>query len=400
MTAVGVVVEYNPFHNGHAYHLQEARRITGADTVVAVMSGYFLQRGEPAVLPRRMRTKMALLEGADIVIELPYAFSSQHASVFAHGAISILQQLGTDYLCFGSEAGTIEPFLSLVSFLNDHRLEYDKHVRYFNQLGYSYPRAAASAFKALSPAEDLPDIAEPNNSLGLHYIQSIKSLGAAIEPVTIKRTGSGYHDKELTSAHIASATAIRKILMEQTPESVEPYMPASAFSLLTDYAEKMTFVEWEHYFPFLQAKLLSVSPEHLSTIYEAEEGIDRLLAKHAREESFSAMMAAAKTKRYTTTRLQRASLQLLLGVTKSEMAKALTDSGPQYMRLLGMTASGRRYLQRRKKSFTIPLKTSMPRKKIGQALLEDRASFTYYLPFPASKTKRWKEEYTLPPLIL
>lgn len=400
MTAVGVVVEYNPFHNGHAYHLQEARRITGADTVVAVMSGYFLQRGEPAAIPRRVRTKMALLEGADIVIELPYAFSSQHASIFAYGAVSILQQLGTDYLCFGSEAGTIEPFLSLASFLNKHRLEYDRHVRHFNKLGYSYPRAAASAFKALSPAEDLPDIAEPNNSLGLHYIQAIHSLGAAIEPVTVKRTGSAYHDKELSSSHIASATAIRKLLMEQTPSSVEPYMPASAFSLLMDYAVQAPFIEWEHYFPYLQAKLLTVSPEHLSTMYEAEEGLERLLAKHARAESFAAMLAAAKTKRYTTTRLQRASLQLLLGVTKSEMAEALTDGGPQYMRLLGMTASGRSYLQQRKKTFTIPLKTSMPRRKTGQALLEDRASLTYYLPFPALKIERWKEEYTLPPLIL
>lgn len=400
MTVVGVVVEYNPFHNGHAFHLQEARRVTGADTVVAVMSGYFLQRGEPAVVPRRLRTEMALLEGADIVIELPYAFSSQHASIFARGAVSILHQLGADYLCFGSEAGTIEPFLALASFLKEHRTEYDTHVRYFSRLGYSYPRAASSAFKALSPSADLPDMAEPNNSLGLHYIQAVQSLGASMVPVTIKRTGAAFHDKELPSKHIASATAIRHKLTYESPAAVEPYMPASSFSLLSNYAGKAPLVQWEHYFPFLQAKLLTVSSKHLSTMYEAEEGLERLLAKHARSESFFVMMKEAKTKRYTMTRLQRACIQILLGVTKSEMAEAMTDGQPQYMRLLGMTAAGRRYLQHRKKSFTIPLKTSIPGKKTGQALLEDRAAFTYYLPFPASKNERWKEEYTLPPVIL
>ncbi|MER2258537.1 MAG: nucleotidyltransferase family protein, partial [Priestia megaterium] len=193
MQAVGIIVEYNPFHNGHAYHLQQAKQQTGADCVIAVMSGHFLQRGEPALVSKWSRTRMALAAGADLVVELPYAFSTQKAETFASGAISILESLRADFICFGSENGNIDSFTRTADLLEAHESELSALIQQEMKKGNSYPKAASNAFLQLFTKAPI-DLSQPNNVLGMSYVAAIKKQHASIKPYTITRIQSHYHD--------------------------------------------------------------------------------------------------------------------------------------------------------------------------------------------------------------
>lgn len=214
MKAVGIIVEYNPFHNGHSYHLQAAKEVAQADIVIAVMSGNFLQRGEPALVSKWYRTKMALLGGVDIVIELPYQFASQKAETFANGAISILDAIGCQALCFGSESGNISSFLETIDFLAVNQDIYDENIKRFIQTGVSYPKALSLSFQAMSSTNHLVDLAKPNNILGYQYIKALKQQKSLIKPLTIRRKNADYHDEHFATETIASATSIRKALFQ------------------------------------------------------------------------------------------------------------------------------------------------------------------------------------------
>ncbi|SDG94637.1 Predicted nucleotidyltransferase [Alteribacillus persepolensis] len=405
MKALGLIVEYNPFHNGHAYHLQASQEKTNADIVICVMSGYFLQRGEPALLPRRERTEMALRGGADLVVELPYIFSSQHASWFAKGAVSILHHLGAGVVCFGSEHGQIDPFLQLADFLDQNEHAYNHHVKQFINEGYSYPKAASLAFRALSPDTSLPDLTQPNNILGYHYIRSIRELKSNMKPETIARHTAGYHETQISQASIASATSIRRSLInhQQTPEDIKHTIPSTTKHIMQAYESSGNdYFHWEQYFPLLQAKVLTLPVSFLAQIYEAQEGLEHRFSSHIKlHNNFHAFMEAFKTKRYTWTRLQRFAVQLLTGTTKAEAQTALQPEQADHIRILGMNEKGQSYLNHIKKQMEIPVYTKMPREKTPQQTLDERACLAYYSRLtPKERTAKWKEEYQLPPVRL
>ncbi|SFL58338.1 nucleotidyltransferase [Salibacterium qingdaonense] len=403
MKAVGLIVEYNPFHNGHYYHLQASREAADADVVICVMSGYFLQRGEPALLPRRERTEMALQSGADLVVELPYIFSSQHAEWFARGAVSILNHLGVDTVSFGSEHGRIEPFLNLLDFLQSRRTEYGHHIKEYSSLGYSFPKAASLAFQHMAPGKHLPDLSQPNNILGYFYTKAVNELGSSMSLQTIARVTAGYHDHNLTEADISSATSIRRRLTEDggTPEAVEQTLPAPVYRRLKNYLDSgSSFYEWEKYFSYLQAKALTLPAALLGEMYEAEEGLHhRMQSVMKRNSTFHEFMHAFKTKRYTWTRLQRFATQVLTGTSKAEAAAAMETGEADHIRLLGMNKNGRAYLNTIKKHVDIPMISSLPKDKTPQQKLDEKAAAAYYLPLPAAeRTIRWRREYEEPPL--
>ncbi len=403
MKALGLIVEYNPFHNGHAYHLQASKEKTKADVVICVMSGYFLQRGEPALMPRRERTLMALQGGADLVVELPYIFSSQHASWFAKGAVSVLHHLDADVLCFGSEHGDIQPFLDVLAFLQTNDKIYNQYIKEFIYEGYSYPKAVSLAFLKLEPEKDWPDLTQPNNILGYHYIQAVHDLKSSIKPETIRRTKAGYHDQHISEKSIASATSIRRSLIDQgeKPGDIGHTIPVPTRILMETYLKKQaSFFDWEQYFPLLQAKTLTLSPSYLEQIYEAEEGLEHRFQSFIKtHDSFQSFMSALKTKRYTWTRLQRLAVQTLTGTTKTEANEALLTSQADHIRILGMNKTGQSYLNRIKKHVDIPLITNLPKQKTPQQKLDERAALAYYSPLPPNKRNtKWKEEYQLPPV--
>ena len=237
MKAVGVIVEYNPFHNGHAYHLQAAKESAKADVVIAVMSGNFLQRGEPALVSKWYRTKMALLNGVDIVLELPYQFATQKAETFANGAVSILDAIGCHSLCFGSESGDIHSFFQTVDFLDSHKEIFDENIKKNIKTGVSFPKALSLSFQSLSSTETLVSLDKPNNILGFHYLKALKHQKSSIVPLTVKRKNADYHDEHFATETIASATSIRKALFasNENNSAIEQYVPDATSRLLKEY---------------------------------------------------------------------------------------------------------------------------------------------------------------------
>ncbi|HEU5141064.1 MAG TPA: nucleotidyltransferase [Bacillales bacterium] len=405
MKSVGLIVEYNPFHNGHYYHMQESIRQTGADLAIAVMSGYFLQRGEPALVSKWLRTEMALKGGADIVVELPYAFSTGKAEVFANGAISLLTALQTDEVCFGSEEGSIKPFEYTIDFLSQHREQYEEKLQAFLAKGHSFPKASSLAFQGLDRNEHTIDLSKPNNILGYHYVKAILDQKSPVKASTIPRTGANFHDPDLGEQKIASATGIRNtIVTGNNPlETIYHVVPEITYKLLQETKNANgDFHSWEKLFPYLKYRLLTSNPQDLAGIYEAEEGLEhRLIQLIKQADSFAAFMEQVKTKRYTWTRLQRLCVHVLTNTTKIDMDVILQKPKATYIRLLGMSKKGRTYLNRIKKKLELPLVSTLSQHEDPLLDLDKRAANCYALGYPeAIRAEKLQEEYSTPPILI
>lgn len=399
MKAVGVIVEYNPFHNGHKFHLTQAKEHTNADIVIAVMSGNFLQRGEPALVSKWARTEMALNGGADLVFEIPYQFATQNADLFASGAVSLLGAAKCQSICFGSEDGDIESFLETHQFLKDHDLEFQQNVKEYIGHGVSYPKALSLSFNDLSPNKKILDLTKPNNILGIQYVTAIHDQKLPIKPITITRKNANYHDQHFASESIASATSIRKSLFSQNGDvsGLQPYLPPTTYDLLLKYKKEYgQFHSWEDYWALLKYKLIQSNPEELRNIHEVEEGLEnRLLQSALYAESFQEFMEQIKTKRYTWARLQRVCLHILMNVKKAEIPKKKTAN---YLRLLGMSEGGREYLNNKKKHFSLPL-VSKPSASKTELELDIRSSRLYALGATGENQNRLlKLEFSQPPI--
>lgn len=403
MKAVGIIVEYNPFHNGHYHHLIQSKKTANADVVIAVMSGHFLQRGEPAIVSKWARTKMALQSGVDLVFELPFAFSSQNADVFANGAVSILDALGCHSLCFGSEEGEIEAFLKTYEWLEKRYDEFQKQLKTAISEGNSYPKAMSIAFQHVADGQNhLLNLTQPNNILGFQYVKAIFQQNSSMKPLTIPRIGAGYHDQTYRHAHIASATSVRKELFNDfRSQNVKNYLPESSYDILMTYhQEYSTFHDWETYFPFLKYAVLSKSRQELNDIYEMEEGLEnRIVEQMKKASSFQEFLRRLKTKRYTWTRLQRLCVYLLTNTKKKEMEHVLKTKKASYLRLLGMSKKGRQYLQAIKKDLPLPLVAKISSFPESMLAMDLKATSIYALALKEPLATHFiKQEYANPPL--
>jgi predicted nucleotidyltransferase len=403
MKAVGLIVEYNPFHNGHAFHLQASKEAAKADVVIAIMSGDFLQRGEPALVSKWNRTRMALLNGVDIVFELPYQFAVQKAETFANGAVSILDAAGCDSLCFGSESGDIQSFFQTIDFLEMHQIQFNQNIQHFVQTGVSYPKAMSLSFQQLTDSNQFLDLTKPNNILGFQYVKSLRLQRSSVKPLTVARKNADYHDEHFSSATIASATSIRKALFGSVTDNtlINQYVPKETSLLLKEYFNHyQVFHQWENYWSLLHFRLLQCSPEELREIYEVEEGLEnRILAAAVNSHSFKEFMEKIKTKRYTWTRLQRLCVHILTNTKKSEMA--MKDEKASYLRLLGMTTNGKEYLKKMKAHFSLPLVSKLSSYKQKEIALDIRASRIYSFGVPSQiRNEMLNQEYQQPPLLV
>ncbi|PDZ57111.1 hypothetical protein CON15_13335 [Bacillus cereus] len=377
-----MVVEYNPFHNGHLYHVQQTKKLTQSDIIIAVMSGPFLQRGEPALISKWYRTKMALVNGVDLVVELPYVFATQKAETFANGAISILNALRVSEICFGSEDGQIENFYNTISVQKNEDETFNCLVKQFMDAGNSYAKATSDAFSHILTSEKNIDMSQPNNILGFQYMKAILSQNSSIQAQTIKRFASHYHDETFNDQHIASATSIRKQLFSEEGSftTIEPFLPQATTSLLANYKQNYGILHnWEQYFSFFKYRLMTMSPGDLRHIYEIEEGLEhRILSKIQNSSSFYSFMEALKTKRYTWTRLQRACTHILTNTTKEEIRSANIEQHAPYIRLLGMSQKGQTYLSKNKKKIELPILTHTKTFDHAALDIEKKANSVYF----------------------
>ncbi len=366
MRTVGLITEYNPFHNGHLYHLNESKRITGSEYSVAVMSGNFLQRGEPALVDKWTRTRMAIDNGVDLIIELPVIYSCQSAEFFAFGAIKILESLGfIDGICFGSELGNIKQLDYIAEVLNSEPESYRQHLRFKLEQGNSYPKSREYALinylkesNTLDSSTIIDIVSNPNNILSIEYLKSLKKIGSDIRPFTLKRINSNYHDKELSGA-ISSATAIRQQLFSSDVlENIKHAVPSSTYKHLESfYNENKGFNSLNNFSVILLYLLRNSTPEELRKILDVNEGLDnRIIDCSSKNSSIDEILDCISTKRYTMTRLRRILIHLLLNLNESTI-KSLHTYGPQYIRVLGFNAKGIEILKQAKKTSQLPIIT-------------------------------------------
>lgn len=359
MKATGIVVEYNPYHNGHLHHAVQSKNTTDADVLIAVMSGNFLQRGEPAFVDKWARAEMALRNGVDLVFELPYAFATATAPVFAKGAMTILDATLCDAFCFGSEDGEIAPFEHSLHIIQNEGVTYQAAIKEAMKKGLSYPKALNVAYAEARSASTIggisADLSKPNNILGFHYMEAARTMGSLMEAKTIPRIIAQYHDDAVQGNEIASATGIRKSFFGSTSlDDVANFIPDATHEILQIWqSERHAFGSWASFYPFLRFTILREGPRRLARIADVTEGIEHLLVRAATQHgSFEGFMNEVKSKRYTWTRIQRMLTHIFTGFTY-ELREQIHD--PSYLRLLGMTKKGRDYLNERKKELKLPL---------------------------------------------
>lgn len=360
MRTVGVIVEYNPFHNGHLFHLQQAKKATSAQAVVAVMSGNFLQRGEPALIDKWTRAEMALCGGADLVLELPVLYACQPAQWFAYGAVAMLEATGVvDTLCFGSEGGELDWMLQPAATLAQEPQLFSDTLHHYLKQGWPYPKAYSRTLQLFHPGIH-PELTKPNNILGLSYLAALHKLNSRITPYTIRREKAGYHQAEPSDSHIASATTIRKAWLESGDiRAIEPFVPATSYHLLETRVKKgIPPITWESFHQALFAKLISKPTKQLGEYHGVEEGLEyRLKQQLPQAVTVHDYIAAVKTKRYTWNRLQRILTAILLELHKTDVHPQQMAEGPAYLRVLGFTERGRKLLKAMKQTSKLPVVT-------------------------------------------
>lgn len=373
MKSVGIIAEYNPFHNGHLYHLSKIKEKYANHTIILVMSGNFTQRGDVSIIDKWKKSEIALKAGIDLIIELPYPFATQSADYFSYGAITILEKLKVERVIFGSESNNIKDIEIIVDTqLNNE--EFDKLVKIYSKLGKNYPTALSLAIKDLTNKE----IIAPNDLLGISYVKTIKQNNYKIIPETIKRISS-YHEKSLSN-NISSATAIRNALKNEI--DIKEHVPEFVLPYLKDLHNI------EDYFPFLKYKI--ITEKDLSIYNTVDEGIDKRLKKEIKNvESLQELIEKIKSKRYTYNKITRTLLHILCNFTKEE---AKENDKITYLRILGFNSNGRFYLNQIKKTLDIPLISKINKNKDPMLELEIRTTDIYALPLKGEKSKKLIEQ--------
>lgn len=358
MISAGIVAEYNPFHNGHKYHIEKTREITGAECIIVIMSGDFTQRGEPAIADKYIRTRCALSAGADIVIELPCRYALSSAEMFASGSVSLLEAMKADYISFGSVCGNLDILSRLAHLLADETPEYKSLLAKFCAEGSSYAAARMKALTEIFPkAADI--INNPNNILATEYLKAIISNRYSIKPVTITRNGIGYNDTDIKEGMNASASAIRALLDSVSSESskvssIKPYMPESVYDILKDSCNHCFPVYTDDFSSLFFYKTASLINENvnLSSFSDVSDAMANRLVKNISPGlSISQTALLLKTKNIAYSRIMRSFMHILLN------HHAGSSINGNYLRILGFNNTGRKYISQNKGNFTAPLIT-------------------------------------------
>ena len=369
MNIIGVIAEYNPFHNGHLYHLEQIRTIEPDSLIIAVITTTFTQRGTPCYLDKYTKTKLCLDYEIDLVIELPFPFATQSADIFAKGAIQILEFLKVQKIYFGSECNNVEKLISLAK--KSLEKNFEKQVLLYLSKGESYPASFAKAFS------NQERVNTPNDLLGFSYIREIIKQKSKIIPKTIQRTNN-FHEHHIFST-ITSATSIRKAIAQK--QEFKGTVPDSIY----EYLKENGNLE-EAYFPFLKYKI--ISSEDLSIYQTVDEGIENRIKKIISSiNSWDEFLQKVKTKRYPYNRIQRMCCHILCNFTKE---KAKQFSSIQYIRILGFNQKGRKYLNHIKKEIPVPLISTLSKGTSDMLEYEKQIFLIYLSVFQAQEQQKLK----------
>ena len=342
---LGIIGEYNPFHNGHKYHLEKSKQEAHADYVISVISGNFVQRGNVSLIDKWAKANMALTNGVDLVIELPTIYSISSAENFAYGAIKILDSLGVvDYISFGSESNDITLLDDIANVLAFEPSQYKTLLSHELARGESFPKARENAVMMyLNNIRRFANVlSSPNNILGIEYLKSLKRLKSDIQPITIKREGTNYNDSTVPrNSRLASATAIRNLC--QSVDDITPvqrFVPETTFNILEENIKKGNFIKNLSTFDKeIIYTLRKMSVAEIANLPDVSEGLEFSLKNAANQcNSVIELLSIIKSKRYTQTRLQRILLYAILGITKKDME--LSTSVKPYIRILGFNDKG------------------------------------------------------------
>lgn len=408
MNVCGIVAEYNPFHNGHLYHIEETKKKTGCDTIVCAMSGNFIQRGVPALFDKWTRTQMALKNGVDLVIELPTIYATSSAEFFSQGSISLFDSLGVvQYISFGSRTDDIDALKRIANVLFLEPENYKKMLESELKRGVSFPIARSNALKNFLKKEyDAKYIADvlmdSNNILGIEYLKALLISNSQMKPITIKREGGDYHSKTVSN-HICSATAVREFLEKNDLETVKDVVPQSTFEMLNqEILNGRAPMFLKNFESEILYSIRKKSTDDLSQIADVTEGLENLLKKASNEGmELESLIEIVKTKRYTRTRIQRILLHTLLDIQKDDVENYKYN--PQYIRVLGFTKNGEKLLSQIANQSNLQIVTSVNKylkdaNPVGKKMMEKDilASNIYTLGYQIPKFRGMNLDYTTP----
>lgn len=391
MKITGVVAEYNPFHEGHKYHLERARQESACDCLAVVMSGNYVQRGEPAIIDKFRRGEAAIYGGADLVIELPMPFSCQNAEMFSYTAIKELTKLNVDSISFGCESDDIQ-LLQKIAY-TQLTPDFNKNIKKELKKGLSYPNALSNSLISIL-GNEAKVASSPNNILAIEYIKSAIKLNLDLKYYPVKRVGTGHKDTELLG-DFHSASAIRKSLIEGQSSKLK-LTDKSREMIESFYIEHKKFNSLNNYLDFLYYKI--ISKDDLNDIFEIKEGLDnKILSQVYRHENLDDFIKSLKSKRYTYSKLRRTLLNILLDINKSDIAK-FTSPNTAYVKMLAFNNRGRRAINYIRGQGTILVnrysdyrKYGLNPEKLKTFKLTDRSTNLYYL---LLENRKYRSEYT------
>lgn len=394
MKITGVVAEYNPFHNGHEYQLKKAREISSADGVAVVMSGNYVQRGEPAIIDKFKRAEAAIYGGADIVIELPLPFSCQNAEMFANAAIKELNKLPVNALSFGCENDNINILKEIASIQLSNI--FNEKLKEEIKKGMSYPHALANTIRSCLGDDAFIVASSPNNVLAVEYIKSTMKNNLVWDFVPVKRMGKAHNDISSDGCY-DSATAIRNSLLNSEIK-IASVSDKSRQMLNRFYEEQNDFNSFDNYYELLQYKIIELGPLGLNNIYEVSEGLNNKIYSNVfMYSNIEDYCMSLKSKRYTYSRLRRMLLNILLGITKNDIKYFMSSNENNYIKVLAFNDTGRQIIKMINKKYT-PVIIRFSDYKKYNINAEERKYFTlvnkstnmYYIPL---KEKKLNSEY-------
>ncbi len=376
MKIVGIIAEYNPFHNGHKYHIEEAKKRSGCDSAVVILSGDFVQRGTPAIMPKHLRAALALQNGADLILELPVCYATGSAEFFSMGAVSILDSLGCiDSLCFGAETDDLSLLRRIADLLVQEPESYQDALKYALKQGIAFPKAREQGIMAALREE--PDtcikaisaLQNPNNILAIEYLKALKRRNSDIQPVLLKREGAGYHSSEVPKSTtnespldspLASATALRALLSRLPISSWKHLIPDQSYSLLQNLAEK-EFPVWEEDLSLLMKYQLSKETTDSLSEYAdiSEELASRIINNRYSFTTYREFTDLLSSKNTTFTHVNRALIHMLLNIKESDMELYRQEGWAFYARVLGFAREKSQIMGTIKENGKIPLITKL-----------------------------------------